>query len=236
MVWFTVAQISEFSFILMALWFSLGHVTDNSVVSMVTIIGLLTIAWSSYYFTHASFIYTHLKDFLKVFERKAQTTEAQFTDTNHIYEVIVFGNHRTGKGIVDMLQKNQKQYIIVDHDPEVIKQLRAIQIPCMYGDASDINLIEQLHLNQAKMIVSTIHEYETNALIIQEAKKTDENIVLIVSARNMSDAERLYLKWANYVIVPHIISGNHTALMIETYEYDIEKYAQHKFEHYMLMQ
>ena len=44
MVGFTVAQVSEFSFIIMALGLSLGHIKDPAIVSMVTIIGLVTIA------------------------------------------------------------------------------------------------------------------------------------------------------------------------------------------------
>jgi predicted Kef-type K+ transport protein len=43
----TVAQISEFSLILIALGVSLGHI-DTSVASLVTLVGIITITCSSY--------------------------------------------------------------------------------------------------------------------------------------------------------------------------------------------
>ena len=56
-----------------------------------------------------------------------------------------------------------------------------------------------------------------------------------MSSHKVSDAELLYNLGANYVIVPHVIGGHHTAMMIEQYEYDIEKYTQRKMEEYELL-
>ena len=44
---FTVAQISEFSLILTALGVTVGHLT-NEILSLVTIVGLITISGSTY--------------------------------------------------------------------------------------------------------------------------------------------------------------------------------------------
>lgn len=44
-------------------------------------------------------------------------------DKTEQYDIIVFGNHRTGEGIVTMLVRNQKNFVIVDYDPQVIKSL-----------------------------------------------------------------------------------------------------------------
>lgn len=57
---------------------------------MVTLIGLITIAGSSYYFTNADFIFTHIKQFLSVFERKNTHTEEQFNQNIEEYDVVVF--------------------------------------------------------------------------------------------------------------------------------------------------
>jgi Kef-type K+ transport system membrane component KefB len=232
MVWFTVAQISEFSFILMGLWLSIWHITDANIVSMVTLIGLITIAWSSYYFTNADYIFTHIKHFLWIFERKNNDTEDQFHQNIEEYDVVVFWNHRTWAWIVNMLIKNHKKFIIIDYDPQVIDWLMKQNIPCQYADASDDDMLEELQLWKAKMIISTIHDFETSMLLVDKIKDSLENVVTIFSARNVTDAEKLYSWWINYVIIPHVISGHHTAMLIESYEYDMEKYAQHKRDDY----
>jgi len=230
MVWFTVAQISEFSFILMGLGLAIGHITNVDIVSMVTIVWLITIAWSSYYFAYADKIYAILGKYLKIFEKKQALAETHFACPWEDYDVIVFGNHRTGEGILKSLQKNGKRFLIVDYDPKVIRELEAKGIPCMYGDASDIETLEELCLHKTKMIVSTVHDYEANALILQYAQKAKNDLVTILSANKVDEAEILYTAGAHYVLVPHVIGWHHTAMLIEEYAYDASKYVKHRTE------
>jgi Kef-type K+ transport system membrane component KefB len=230
MVWFTVAQISEFSFILMGLALAIGHISNVDIVSMVTIVWLITIAWSSYYFAYADQIYARFGKYLKIFEKKRALAETHFACLGEDYDVIVFGNHRTGEGILKSLQKNGKRFLIVDYDPQVIRELEAKGIPCLYGDASDIETLEELCLHRAKMIVSTVHDYEANALILQYAQKAKNDLVTILSANKVAEAEVLYTAGAHYVLVPHVIGGQHTAMLIEEYAYDVSKYVKHRAE------
>lgn len=230
----TLGQVSEFSFILMSLLLTMWYVTDITLVSIMTIVGLLSIAWSSYYINYSDYLYNYCAPYLKRLD-STTTSIDELPHAQEQYDIIIFGNHRTGKSIVDMLVKNKKKFIIVDYDPQVIKSLEQTWLPCRYGDASDIQLLEELHLDKAKMIVSTIHDYETNALILHQTKKITTGIITIMSASRVSDAESLYEWWASYVIVPHMIGWHHTAMLIEQYEYDIEKYAQKKMEEYNLL-
>lgn len=235
MVGFTVAQISEFSFILIALAASIWHIVNESIIVIVTIVGLCTIAGSSYYFTFAEDIYHKLKKYLSIFERHVTTEAMTNTTGEEVYDIVVFGNHRTWKGIVDMLIAHEKKFIIIDYDPHVIKKLIAEGIPCRYGDASDIELLEELQLHKAKMVVSTIHDYDTNALILHQTKKLASHLVTILSASKVEAAESLYAQGASYVLIPYIVGGHHTAMLIEQFEYDIEKYTAQKISDYELL-
>lgn len=235
MVGFTVAQISEFSFILLGIALAVGHIQNADIVSMVTIIWLITITGSSYYFLYADRIYTAIRPRLTYFERKQAFAELSMSNKNDPYEIIVFGNHRTGKSIINMLIKNKKNFTILDYDPVVIQTLLAEGIPCTYGDASDIDTLEELNLTWAKMIISTIHDYATNSLILHHLKKTNTTAVIIMNAHTLEHAEWLYQQWAHYVLVPHVMWWHHTAMLIEQYEYDIEKYIQQKTHDYTLL-
>ena len=230
----TLAQVSEFSFILMSLLVTMGFVSDPNLVSVLTMVGLITIAGSSYYTTYSDKIIKFIAPYLSVFESKHTWSTEE--DIKHQYDIVVFGNHRTGKSIVDMLIKNKKNFVIVDYDPQVIKKLEKEWLPCRYGDASDSDTLAELHLDKVKMVVSTVHDYETNALILQYLQKSKQSVISIMSSHKVSDAELLYDLWANYVIVPHVIGGHHTAMLIEQYEYDIEKYAAQKLNDYNIIQ
>lgn len=63
---FTVAQISEFSLILVALGYTLGHLSQES-VGLVTLVGLITISASTYMILYSHHIYTFLAPYLHIF-------------------------------------------------------------------------------------------------------------------------------------------------------------------------
>lgn len=64
----TVAQISEFSLIFVAMGVTLGHV-GNEELGLVTLVGLITIAMSVYMITWSHALYRRLEPWLSVFER-----------------------------------------------------------------------------------------------------------------------------------------------------------------------
>jgi predicted Kef-type K+ transport protein len=65
----TIAQVSEFSFILMAMGASLGHVKQTD-LSLIIMVGAITMIGSTYLILSSEKIYLKFKKFLRVFERK----------------------------------------------------------------------------------------------------------------------------------------------------------------------
>ncbi|PIN76617.1 sodium:proton exchanger, partial [Candidatus Woesearchaeota archaeon CG10_big_fil_rev_8_21_14_0_10_47_5] len=91
----TVAQISEFSLILIILGVKVGHLT-NEVLSIVTVIGLITIAGSTYLILYADKIYPLLSRYLGVFERKGKKVDEHRYHSDGDYDLILFGYNRIG--------------------------------------------------------------------------------------------------------------------------------------------
>ncbi|OQA02803.1 MAG: Inner membrane protein YbaL [bacterium ADurb.Bin400] len=88
----TVAQISEFSLILIVMGHRLGHLSDE-IVSLVTIVGLLTIAVSTYLIIYSDKIYAALEPYLVVFERKNHKRERRSREE---HDIILFGFDNIG--------------------------------------------------------------------------------------------------------------------------------------------
>ena len=132
-------------------------------------------------------------------------------------------------------EKNKKPFLIVDYDPTVIEKLTTEGKDTLYADAEDIELREEIDWSHVRLIVSTIHDLETNMIILNFLKQRYPSLVIILSARQVSDAEYLYLHGADYVVIPYIVGGYHTAMMIEACGYDTEKYLQKKQEHLELL-
>ncbi|MBU1205000.1 MAG: cation:proton antiporter [Nanoarchaeota archaeon] len=226
----TVAQISEFSLILIALGVSVGHLT-NEILSFVTIIGLITIAGSTYMIIYASKIYPYLSKYLGIFERKGKKVDEHRYHKDEIYDIVLFGYNRIGYSIVKTVQKMKKSLLIVDFNPDVIKRLIARKVPCIYGDVADSEILGRLGLDKAEMVISTVPEEQDNLLLIKKTKDVNKKALIFVTANQVDEALTLYDAGADYVILPHLLGGDHVSILLEDFTGDINKILETKLKH-----
>lgn len=154
----TVAQISEFSLIFIAMGVTLGHVSEES-VGLVTLVGLLTITLSTYMIQYSSRLYSWLEPHLSRFERREPQREPQAArplESNKELEAIVFGLGGYGGRIVDMLVKAKIDVLGVDYDPDIVRAFRSRNIPVVYGDAGDPEFPQTLPLSKARWVIMTM--------------------------------------------------------------------------------
>lgn len=218
----TVAQISEFSLILIALGVKVGQLSQE-ILSFVTTIGLITIAGSTYLIIYSDKIYPYLSKYLSIFEKK-NIYEKKFREKN--YEYFLFGENRIGFSVMKSFIKSKKNYVIVDFNPERVKKLCSGRVQCIYGDVSDSEFLDSLGINKAKLVVSTIPEKEISFLLLNKLK--DKNSIVIVTARHTSEVFELYKAGADYVIMPHFLGGEYVSNLIETLGTNKKKYAQER--------
>ena len=104
----TVAQISEFSLILIALGVKVGHLT-NEIVSLITFIALITIAGSTYMISYSNKLYGYLSKYLTLFERKGKKIDEHKYHKDGNYDIILFGYDEIGFDITTSLKKIKKE-------------------------------------------------------------------------------------------------------------------------------
>jgi Kef-type K+ transport system membrane component KefB/Trk K+ transport system NAD-binding subunit len=226
----TVAQISEFSLILIALGVKVGHLT-NEILSFVTTIGLITIAGSAYMILYANRLYPHLSEYLRVFERKGKKVDEHKYHEYEIYDIIIFGCNLIAYDLLESFKKSEEKFLVVDYNPETIIGLAKEGIDCRYGDASDSELLNDLNLSKSKMVISTIPDFDTNVLLITKIRESNENTIIIVVSHQIDEAIELYNKGATYVVMPHFLGGHCVSTLIEKYGLDFNKFLQEKVAH-----
>jgi Kef-type K+ transport system membrane component KefB len=218
----TVAQISEFSFILIALAVRVGHISQE-ILSFVTIIGLITIAGSTYMIIYSERIYPFISRYLSAFERK-KIKDREFKEKE--FEYVLLGYNRIGFSILKAFSKLNKSYVIIDYNPETTKNLCERNKNCFYGDIEDIEFLQDLKIEKAKMIVSTVPEMEANLLLLNKIRQKNKEMIIIVTARQINEAFELYRAGADYVILPHFLGGEYIAKVIEDAKISKNKYAK----------
>ncbi len=213
----TVAQISEFSLILIAVGKELGYLSSD-ILSVVSAVGIITIALSTYLITYNERLFSFFAPFLKIFERKNIYEEKMsLHKKSKRYDIILLGQHRIGFSILRNLLKKRTRLLVVDYNPTIVKDLVAKNVPCIYGDVADPDVLQELKKHKPKIIISTIHLFEDNVLITKIFRKLDKSIIIIATANTIKKALELYKEGADYVIIPHILGGEKVSDMLKTH-------------------
>lgn len=225
----TVAQISEFSLILASLGYRVGHLSQE-IVSLITLVGLITIAGSTYLIIYSENIFPRFKKLLQLLElvkKKKESKGSVETD----YNAIVFGYDRVGNNFVSVFKEQNESFVVVDFNPDSIQKMNLINIPNIYGDASDIEFLEELPLKKPKIAISTIPDLTTNKLILNTLLTRNKKIQFITIAHTTLEAKKLYDLGAAYVIIPHHLGAEFAANMIKRLKSEPDLYEKERIKH-----
>ncbi len=227
----SLAQVSEFSLIIVAQGLILGHISKG-VFSLTILLAIITIALTSYLIQFDNNIYVKLSVFLQIFEKiGTRTKKMEYIPEDKKTDIILCGYNRIGYSIVRTVQKMKKSLLIVDFNPDVIKRLIARKVPCIYGDIGDSEILERIGLNKAEMVISTVPEEQDNLLLIKKTKDVNKRALIFVTANQVDEALTLYDAGADYVILPHLLGGDHVSILLEDFTGDINKILETKLKH-----
>lgn len=218
----TVAQISEFSLIFIAMGVSLGHVREDA-LGLVTMVGLVTIAASTYMITYSHQLYAVFGPYLGLFERRGTPREASEADSHlkHRHRVIIFGLGRLGTAIGIRLHKRGIAVLGVDFNPQAIKRWRALGLETAFGDATDPEFIAELPLAGAERIVLTVpihptglsHE-DTRLTLIQLTRATGFRGKIAVTSHSAEETALLEQTGADLVLEPFQDAADRAAALL----------------------
>ncbi len=217
----TVAQISEFSLIFMAMGVAIGHVTESA-LGLVTLVGLITIAASTYMITYSHHLYAWVEPVLSPFER---SSAGQREDASQIraqtYDVVIFGLGRYGLGIAQELRQAGWRVLGVDFNPVAVRHGRAQGFDMVFGDATDPEFLAHLPLKGVAWAVSAVPEHDTGithddprrALIgsLNELAFTGR---IAVSAHTDAVADKLEAAGADLVLMPFRDAAARAAVLV----------------------
>ncbi len=227
----TLAQISEFSLIVLALGVTMGHINVEVLHTLVLTL-VITIILSTYMIIYSKGFYKKMFRFVSFFERKKIKKERK---TKKKYDAILFGYNRMGFNILSSLKKTKKNYLVVDFNPDTISDLSKLRIPCLYGDAYDSEFLKELPLDKLQLAISTIPDFETNTLLIDSIRFVNPKAIIIVRAHQIKEALELYKKGASYVLTPHFLGGEYVAKMVKEIKVSEEGYKDEKEKHIKML-
>ncbi len=227
----SLTQISEFGLIIAAQGMLLGHI-GQEILSLATIVAVVTISLTTYLIKFDDKLYDKLSNRLKIFENLSRhNKELHYFTEENIYNVILVGYDRIGYSIFRKLHLLKKGTLIVDFNPDIIKKLIREKIPCVYGDIGDVETVSKMNLGDVEWLISTIPDHTSNILLIKKLKEVNREAHIIVTSYFVDEALELYDMGADYVILPHLLGGEHVSFLLEEVSSNIDKLIDTKLEH-----
>ena len=222
-----LSQISEFSIILIVLAGSTGLVSPH-VAAIVTLVALITIIVSTYLMQYDNKIYTKLEKYLNLFER------AGAVDKKHEvkdYPLILFGYKTGGHQYLKTFRSLKKKFVVVDYDPEVIEDLHRANVNYLYGDATDPELLAEIHMDTARLIVNTIGDHDVNVQLTKYIRRRNDEAVIVCYSDTYNQAAELYRLGASYVMLPHFIGSERLSSFISTHGISKQSFENYREKH-----
>lgn len=182
-----LAQISEFSLILIALGYSLGQV-DSAVLSLVTLVAVFTITVSSYLILYTDKLFPLMQGFMHLFERgKASAVDEESQSLS--FDAIVIGSGRFGTEVISGLISSGSSVLAVDLDPDALARARELGAETLFGDVGDPDFAKMLPIHQTGTLICTAPDRSTNTLLLESLKSLDYKGELYLTALDNQTAE-----------------------------------------------
>ncbi|MGF7152073.1 CPA2 family monovalent cation:H+ antiporter-2 [Sphingomonas zeicaulis] len=193
----SLAQIGEFSFILIGLGTELGIVPAES-RDLILAGALLSITLNPLLFAGFDrldrLLHRHPR-ILAVIEPAglalSHLSDVGTADAPHDHAVIV-GYGRVGRVVGRLLREHDLPVVVVDRDRRRVEALRAEGIAAIYGDAATPGVLEAAGAGQAHLlVVATPEGFQTRRII---ASARSLNPAIDTAVRTQSEAEVAYLE------------------------------------------
>lgn len=202
-----LSQVSEFSLVLLLVGLKLGNASPKA-LSVMAIVAVVSIITSSILIYYSRKIYTIVSPLIGFFEHKTKThfMEAKAQDglSDH---VVIIGAHRIGKPLVKYLTSEKIPFVVMDFNPHIVESLKEKNVNVVYGDLGDPDMYDYLHLETAKLIVSTASSMADNELLLAECKRRKASAKTLVRAVDSEHAKALKDLGADFVMQPEKVSG-----------------------------
>ena len=193
----SLAQIGEFSFILIGLGVTLGLIPTEG-RDLVLAGALLSITLNPLLFLGSDGLDRWLRrrpGLLSLLERgggQTLSTLPEMTEDGHRDHAIIVGYGRVGRVVGKTLKDQILPVVVVDKDRRRVEALRARGVAAIYGEASTPGILAAAGITRARLLVIATPEGFQTRRIIEIARELNPGID--VAVRTHSDAEVAHLE------------------------------------------
>jgi len=128
---------------------------------------------------------------------------------------IVCGFGRIGQEICSILQENNRTFVVIENDDEVLRELDELGYIALQGDASDDDVLLKAGIKNARGLVAVVSTDAENLYITLTARGLNSQLFILTrSSGTPGVAKKLKRAGATKVISPYSIGARRMAQLI----------------------
>jgi hypothetical protein len=217
-----LAQISEFSLVILALGAGYGHVSAGA-SELVLSTMILTSLISPHVIVANDFLARLL---LRPFRRRTAGPAGAAVgarDGGPARDLILLGNYRIAQSILDLVEQRaahlKPRITVIDYHAIRGRQVLSRGFHWAYGDLAHPEALEHLGLEHATVIVTTISDTFlkgiTTRRLVANLRRLAPKALIVMTGEEPADAEELLRSGADHVLVPGEITGERALELLQ---------------------
>jgi CPA2 family monovalent cation:H+ antiporter-2 len=192
-----LAQISEFSFVLLSIA-QQYNIVNQTFFNFFISTSIITMLLSPIILLNTHKIAEKIPIKLP---QTAKTKTNEFERTTKLdSHVVIVGFGINGRNVAKILKDLNIPYVILELNPITVKEMKKQGEPIFLGDATSVDVLKITGVDKAKLIVIAISDPISTRRIVTLARRINPDIYIIVRTRYVSEIEELKKLGADEVI------------------------------------
>lgn len=196
-------QIGEFAFILSRAGIEFNILTEetNQYFLAVSILSMVLTPFVIMYSEHIANLLVKLKPGYKLSKNTLNDNKTQdnnkFNLANHL---VIIGYGINGSNLARAAIYSDIPYLVIELNAETVKSERQKGIPVLFGDATNIHILEAANVVQARAVVIAISDPVATKIITSNVRMISQSVYLLVRTRYIKETDELISLGADEVI------------------------------------
>jgi CPA2 family monovalent cation:H+ antiporter-2 len=192
-----LAQVGEFTFILVALATQLGILPVEG-FQLAVAGAVISITINPLVFRFSDWLEPILRESRLARAIRARRSRDLDRLTSPLPELgarrhaILVGYGRVGSLIGNALQRRGFAFVVIEQDRRLVERLRASGMNALYGDASDPAILERAGVDGAIVLVIAVADEAASAVVLERARRAAPRLDIVVRTHAERTATRLH--------------------------------------------
>ena len=192
-----LAQIGEFSFVLIQVARSAGHVGDD-VYNATLAASLLSILGNALL---VRFVPGWISGRI---QRQPESADVSGDGHRLARHVIVCGFGQVGSAVGEAFETFELPFVAIEVDPDIVTNVRRRGVHCVFGDASNDHILGTVGVERAALVVVAVPAIDRAFLTVRHVRRRNPSVPILARAHNYAGRDRLTRAGATEVIQPEL--------------------------------